>query len=518
MLTSIEQDGHVLHLRTRESFNLFDIDSVSLIIGPNGSGKSRFLQRTVEQFASRRLPDFGSDCQLVFNYVDQRKPQDWGVVYYTPVQNRIAFRAQKHFVDASQRREQDLLQLYEHREIIESFGLKINLLVKLRADEKKVGDFLALALVEDEKGRYASKRHQPQLRSIRDLKARLERFSDFNGDQRELTYLQNQYKRELSLLSGYVLDDLRTREPAASNVLTALCATFHHMQKQNYDILSYIALIDEHLPSSYFQHIDPGTLQQKKHVGSRRLFRYILERLDNFAFEKGPRGVYQYALTNEQERLHFASDREGPFEMVLPGMSSGQWAIFNQIISLYEAIKRLAAPPAGNRASPREPITKLLVLIDEGDAFLHLAWQRKYIWQMNKFLSECKHTFGLTLLQLIIASHSPLLASDVPGEFVCQLNLEDHAQNKGRAASNDDFIEPDTTSPSFAAPLHAILNRSFGAVTIGEFAVRRINAAIAALKAGTYGPQEKYLISVVDDPIIQRELQRLVPHTEHQSQ
>lgn len=515
MLTSIEQDGQTLHLRTQDSFNLFDIDSVSLLIGPNGSGKSRFLQRTVEQFATRRLPDFGNDDRLVFNYVDQRRPTDWGVVYYTPVQNRLAFRAQKNFVDASQRREQDLLQLYEHREIIESFGLKVNLLVKLRADEKKVGDFLALALVEDEKGRYASERHQAKLRPLRDLKQRLERFSDFNGDQRELTYLQSRYKRDLGVLSGYVLDELRAREPVGSHVMTALCGTFHHMQKQNYDILSYIALINEHLPSSYFQHIDPATLQHKQHMGSRRLFSYILDRLDNFAFEKGPRGVCQYRLTSESERQHFASDREGPFEIALPGMSSGQWAIFNQIIALYEAIKRLASPQAGD--GKREPLKKLLLLIDEGDAFLHLAWQRKYIWQMNKFLSECKQTFALTHLQLVIASHSPLLASDVPGEFVCQLNLEQQ-YSEGPAASNDDFIEPDATSPCFAAPLHAILNRSFGAVTLGEFAVRRINATLAALKAGTYGPREKYLISIVDDPIIQRELQRLVPQQEHNSQ
>lgn len=516
MLTSIEQGGQTLHLRTQDSFNLFDIDSVSLLIGPNGSGKSRFLQRTVEQFATRRLPDFDGDCRLVFNYVDQPKPTDWGVVYYTPVQNRITFRAQKNFIDASLRKDLDFLQLYEHREIVESFGLKVNLVVQVRADEKKVADFLALALVEDENGRYANGNHQSEMRSLRDLKKRREQFSDFNGDQRELTYLQKQYKAELAQLSSHVLDDLRSCAPAASRVLTALCATFQHMQKQNYDILSYIALINEHLPSRWFRHIDPASLPHKKHMASRRLFSYILDRLQQFAFEKGPRGVYQYSLASEYDRQYFVSDREGPFEIALPGMSSGQQAIFIQISSLYDAIKRLASEQAGT-GRRREPVKKLLLLIDEGDAFLHLAWQRKYIWQMNKFLSERKQEFDLTHLQLVIASHSPLLASDVPGEFVCQLNLEQQ-QNEGPAASNDDFIEPDTTSPCFAAPLHAILNRSFGAVTLGEFAVRRINATLAALKAGTYGPREKYLISIVDDPIIQRELQRLVPQQEHNNQ
>lgn len=517
MLTSIEQDGQTLHLRTQDSVNLFDIDSVSLLIGPNGSGKSRFLQRTVEQFATRRLPDFDGDCRLVFNYVDQPKPTDWGVVYYTPVQNRITFRAQKNFIDASQRKDQDFLQLYEHREIIESFGLKVNLVVHVRADEKKVADFLALALVEDDKDHYANDNHPSEMRSLRDLKTRLEKFSDFNGDQRELNYLRNQYKLGLAHLSSDVLDDLRLSAPPASQVLTALCATFQHMQKQNYDIRSYIALLNEHLPSRWFRHIDPASLPHKKHMASRRLFSYILDRLEQFAFEKGPRGVYQYSLASEQDRLHFASDREGPFETVLPGMSSGQRAIFIQIISLYDAIKRLASAQASPGRRQREPVKKLLLLIDEGDAFLHLAWQRKYIWQMNKFLSERKQEFDLTHLQLVIASHSPLLASDVPGDFVCQLNLEQQ-QSEGQAASNDDFIEPDTTSPSFAAPLHAILNRSFGAVTLGEFAVRRINATLAALKAGTYGPREKYLISIVDDPIIQRELQRLVPQKERDGQ
>ncbi len=172
-------------------------------------------------------------------------------------------------------------------------------------------------------------------------------------------------------------------------------------------------------------------------------------------------------------------------------MSSGQWAIINQVISIYEAIKQLATKP--------DKAAKILVLIDEGDAFLHLAWQRKYIWQVNNFLAACKTEFSIPCLQLIIASHSPLLTSDVPKEFICQLQLPE----TGRAQV------PQEDQPSFAAPLNAILNICFDASTIGEFATRRINSTIENIKHKQISPRDKYLISIIDDPIIKRELVRM---------
>ncbi|MNJ70339.1 hypothetical protein D3C77_667890 [compost metagenome] len=74
--------------------------------------------------------------------------------------------------------------------------------------------------------------------------------------------------------------------------------------------------------------------------------------------------------------------------------------------------------------------------------------------------------------------------------------------------NNEALLPP----PSFAAPLYAILNLAFDASTIGEFATRRINATIKNLKAGRLTERDQYLISIVDDPIIKRELKAMAPN------
>lgn len=104
MLTSIEQDGQILNLRTKNSYNLFDIDSLSLLIGPNGAGKSRFLKTLVEKFSLRQHPSFDAECRLSFDYFptfEQHSLSDWGLVYYTPVRNQPSFRRQTNFINAS---------------------------------------------------------------------------------------------------------------------------------------------------------------------------------------------------------------------------------------------------------------------------------------------------------------------------------------------------------------------------------------------------------------------------------
>jgi len=87
-----------------------------------------------------------------------------------------------------------------------------------------------------------------------------------------------------------------------------------------------------------------------------------------------------------------------------------------------------------------------------------------------------------------------LLTSDVPSEFICRLESPSTAE----------------AQPSFAAPIHTILNLSFDSSTIGEFATRKINATIDKLEnSEPLTPVDHYIIASVDDPIIRRELQRL---------
>lgn len=328
-------------------------------------------------------------------------------------------------------------------------------------------------------------------------------------NQQELHKLDQELKFHASNLGKFILSEFinPTGDAESQNsrnlLVTAVLAVIQHMVKQRkYSIHQIIRLLQSYLHTPYLKTLsqseDDRALDEcRALVDSTRLI------LEQHKFKRTSASRYTLKLDPLKDRDTFESPQAQLFEIDLPGMSSGQWAIFNQVISLHEAIKEHSQKKRHN----------LLVLIDEGDAFLHLAWQRRYIWQMNRFLSDCKKKFRIPNLQLIIASHSPMLASDVPGEYVCQLNVCHEADGSSPASNDDVYLTQDQSgmAPAFAAPLHAILNRSFSSVSIGEFAVRRINSTITALNEGTFGKREQYLISIIDDPIIQRELQRLVP-------
>ncbi|NWE37638.1 AAA family ATPase, partial [Pseudomonas gingeri] len=125
----------------------------------------------------------------------------------------------------------------------------------------------------------------------------------------------------------------------------------------------------------------------------------------------------------------------------------------------------------------------ILLLIDEGDAFLHLEWQRLYIQQLNDLLSGTVQSAGVSALQVIMATHSPLLATDVPKQFVCSLN----EQQDGK------------TPKAFAATLHTLFNQSFKAKTIGEFASQRINEAVENYRNKNPDARDEAVIKSIDN-------------------
>jgi predicted ATP-dependent endonuclease of OLD family len=516
MLTSIEQDGQTLHLRTRTSLNLFDIDSVSLIIGPNGAGKTRFLQATIEKFAPRPRPSFPVECRLLFDYMpryDQAGLDDWGLIYFNPVPYRPRFNQQKNFIDASAAKAKNIFQLLDYSDILEGFDLRVELTASLRVDFRKISELFATALIENKKFQTNPNKFSTELLELRNLRQHLASLSDFDANHDDVNNIEKKYKNLMKVLARDLLDDFKRSAALIDTVdgwlLTAVFAVVQHMVKlRKYSIQQIIAFATMHIPSEW---IGASKFSPRYVTESNELLSETLELLrdHDFASDERVEGSYFYAFDLENDRDRFESSPALPiFNVTLPGMSSGQEAIFNQVISIYEAIQA------------SEGKSNLLIMIDEGDAFLHLAWQRKYIWQINNFLKRCKDEFSVHNMQLIIASHSPLLTSDMPREFVCDLpkrednfSLE-HTTMRLQHPANDELFNNEALlpPPSFAAPLYAILNLAFDASTIGEFATRRINATIKNLKAGRLTERDQYLISIVDDPIIKRELKAMAPN------
>lgn len=135
----------------------------------------------------------------------------------------------------------------------------------------------------------------------------------------------------------------------------------------------------------------------------------------------------------------------GLIKVTFEHVSSGQAAIFHQIINISSAINSLAA--SGKR--------DFLIFIDEGDILLHLEWQRRYIEMIDERLGYLRNKLALKSVQIIIASHSPLLASDVLKGAITTLG-------------NGEKL------PAFGAPLQRIVNYGFETTSIGSIAERTI--------------------------------------------
>ena len=81
-------------------------------------------------------------------------------------------------------------------------------------------------------------------------------------------------------------------------------------------------------------------------------------------------------------------------------LSSGELARFNILSRFYEVLNT-------QRAQDKKGF---IVLIDEGDIFLHPNWQRKFIDILNNDLAPL---FGKKKIQIILTSHSPFVTSDL---------------------------------------------------------------------------------------------------------
>ncbi|WP_347449269.1 AAA family ATPase [Pantoea stewartii] len=183
------------------------------------------------------------------------------------------------------------------------------------------------------------------------------------------------------------------------------------------------------------------------------------------------------------------------FGLEYKNISSGEMALLSQIVLLSESITEL---------KERRNCSSVVILIDEGDAFLHLQWQRSYISTLNRILGKLKENLNLDSLQIILASHSPLLATDVPSQFICRLDRTD----KTKTLVQDEIDQ--TKTLGFAAPLYALLSDSFGTNTIGEFSASKVNELIKKIKAGELEEEDKVLITYIDNPLITREIERLI--------
>ncbi|MHA3788283.1 AAA family ATPase [Flavobacterium hauense] len=210
------------------------------------------------------------------------------------------------------------------------------------------------------------------------------------------------------------------------------------------------------------------------------------------------KGIYELTidrnLWNFLERTNQITDhryksvityRNDPF-------SAGEDAILNQFSEFYEAFKSLRND-------------HIFVAIDEGELYLHPEWQRQYIQSLCDFFIYFGKKFDKSF-QLIITSHSPFIASDLPRYNL--LFLQKNSSGITDVSGSENHL------PTLAGNIFELFSDGFFMKEfIGEFALKKIDQIIAFLTGHESTiktlEQADQLISLIGEPVLREELIKL---------
>jgi hypothetical protein len=120
-------------------------------------------------------------------------------------------------------------------------------------------------------------------------------------------------------------------------------------------------------------------------------------------------------------------------------LSSGQVAMLMLFASLAGALGELA----------RKGKRFVVLAVDEGEMFMHPAWQRTFLSQLMKFLAFYRSRFDL--IHLVVSTHSLIVAGDAPPNRLFDV-VSGRMQN-GFAAPPDELLKTVYHVPEFAGQM-----------------------------------------------------------------
>ncbi|EHJ02365.1 AAA ATPase [Clostridium sp. DL-VIII] len=165
-------------------------------------------------------------------------------------------------------------------------------------------------------------------------------------------------------------------------------------------------------------------------------------------------------------------------------MSSGEAAMINLFATVYSALKKKTSG-------------SILLIIDEIDAFLHPKWQQDILTHITRWINESKE-FNKKKVQLVIATHSPIILSDIPKDNIIYL------QKSFETTSKDKF--------TFGANISTLFYDSFFMEqgSIGAIARKQIQWAIDNIRNTNLGIEDRkklvYIIDNIGDKFLREKL------------
>jgi len=232
--------------------------------------------------------------------------------------------------------------------------------------------------------------------------------------------------------------------------------------------------------------------------------------------------IYQFQLDSEKNQADFFEfyeifrktfTFEPYFNFGWANLSTGEEALLSIYSRLYSISDAELTPRASNQLLRGD----IVLLIDEGELYLHPTWQKDLLFQLLNILpiifkgkSSDGHLFRN--IQIILATNSPLMLTDIPASnivFLRRLTIQGVPKTVVQDSLNDH-------KQTFAANIHTLLSDSFFMENgfMGKFAALRINEIITELtSAGEIDLARKDFIKKtiqqIGEPIVRHKLMQI---------
>lgn len=165
-------------------------------------------------------------------------------------------------------------------------------------------------------------------------------------------------------------------------------------------------------------------------------------------------------------------------------MSSGEKALINLFATVYLAMKE-------------ETSGSVLLMVDEIDAFLHPKWQQEILTHITRWINEWDF-FNNKKVQLVVATHSPIILSDIPKDKIIYLK--------------EAFKTCSANEPTFGANISTLFYDSFlmDEGSIGAIARKEIQWAIDNIRNTNLNLDDRrklvYIIDNIGDKFLREKL------------
>lgn len=160
----------------------------------------------------------------------------------------------------------------------------------------------------------------------------------------------------------------------------------------------------------------------------------------------------------------------------------------------------------------------ILILLDEPELYFHPEWQRKFIKMFVKFINEI---FKDKKVQIVMTSHSPFVASDLPKENVIMLGKykEDDKETKTEDY-NHKFqkvgnckVKPRDIN-TFGANIFDLYSKAFFVESsFGEFAKEKIQDIAEKIKEKKYDENKEeidYIVDSIGEKLVKTKLLNMI--------